>query len=463
MSLRTRLALVFIAATLVPLGATVWLTTLLLDRSLRLTPVDQLSELSLSLQQAGHEYYEQAKAQLKTDALAGQVAPVAIPEAAKDFLASDDTEQFSLIGDGGNTLLYLLKTPEGARAWERPLDIRMDDISAQYREARRTVSNMSGLRRGFFLTWDLLAGAIWLSALALVWLLATRFSKPIVKLTEALRTLAGGNFRIRVPNERTDEIGLATEAFNRTAAHLEQSRERLVNLTQLASWQVLARKTAHEVKNSLTPIRLTVEEMVARGQDRDRIFLEQAAGIVVDEIESLERRIRAFSEFSSEPPICPEQLDLHQIVEERIAFLKSAHPEVRYAIEVAENAPSALADQDLVKGILVNLLENAAEAAGDGGQILARVRPIEDRIAIEVHDSGPGLSELARTSLFQPTISFKKRGMGLGLSIARKSALLSGGDILLIAGELGGAGFRVLLPAGVAHSETYAIPANSRN
>ncbi len=447
MSLRTRLALVFIAATLVPLAATVWLTTLLLDRSLKLSPVDQLSELSLSLQKTGREYYEQACRQLKADALAGRVSPVPAPAAAKEFLTSDDIERFSLTGDGGGTLLYLLKTPGGVTAWERPLDIRMQDLSRQYSQARRTVSDLGGLRRGFFLTWDLLAAGIWLIALTLVWLVATRFSRPILKLTEALKGLADGNFRIRVPNERTDEIGLATEAFNRTAAHLEQSRDRLVNLTQLASWQVLARKTAHEVKNSLTPIRLTVEEMVARGQERDRAFLEQAAGIVVDEIESLERRIRAFSEFSSEPPVCPEQLDLHEIVEERIAFLKSAHPEVRYAIEVAGNTPTAVADQDLVKGILVNLLENAAEAAGDGGQILARVRPLEDRIAIEVHDSGPGLSDLARTSLFQPTISFKKRGMGLGLSIARKSALLSGGDILLIAGELGGAGFRVLLPA----------------
>jgi len=94
----------------------------------------------------------------------------------------------------------------------------------------------------------------------------------------------------------------------------------------------------------------------------------------------------------------------------------------------------------------VNLLENAADAAGDGGRILARVQALDDRVAIEVHDSGPGLSDLARKTLFQPTISFKKRGMGLGLSIARKSALLSGGDILPIAGELGGAGFRVLLP-----------------
>jgi two-component system, NtrC family, nitrogen regulation sensor histidine kinase NtrY len=203
---------------------------------------------------------------------------------------------------------------------------------------------------------------------------------------------------------------------------------------------------AHEVKNSLTPIRLTVEEMVARHSESDRVFLEQAATIVVDEVESLERRVRAFSEFSSEPDVCPAPIDVNSLVEERIAFLKKAHPEVDYAVRLVENTPSAMADEDLVKGILVNLLENAAEAAGDGGRILTSTSATPERVVIEVHDSGPGLSDQARKSLFQPTISFKKRGMGLGLSIARKSALVLGGDILLVAGELGGAGFRVILP-----------------
>ena len=109
--------------------------------------------------------------------------------------------------------------------------------------------------------------------------------------------------------------------------------------------------------------------------------------------------------------------------------------------EAAENA-----DEDLVKGVLTNLLENAAEAAGPGGQILAATLAFDSKVAIEIHDSGPGLSEQARRSLFQPTISFKPGGMGLGLSIARRSAVLSGGDIELVNGELGGAGFRVLLP-----------------
>ncbi len=450
MTLRTRLALVFVAATLIPLGATLWLTSLLLNESLR--PADQLSDVSRSLEKAGHAYYRLACDQLRAEAISGRKAPLkfqasgSMPPAVQEFLESEESERFARDGNGGSRLLYMVRTPAGVSVWTQPLEIRMQDLQDQYSRARFAVSE--DLRRGLFWAWGLIAAAIWVVALGLVWLVATRFSKPIANLTEALRSLAGGNFKIRVPNDRTDEIGLATDAFNRTAAELEQNRDRLVYLTQLASWQVLARKMAHEVKNSLTPIRLTVEEMVARGDDRGdkRAFLDQAAAIVVDEIESLERRIRAFSEFSSEPPVCPEPLDLHALVEERIAFLKAAHPEVRYAVEAAENTPSALADCDLVKGILVNLLENAADAAGEGGRILARVQPLEDHVAIEVHDSGPGLSDLARKTLFQPTISFKKRGMGLGLSIARKSALLSGGDILPIAGELGGAGFRVLLP-----------------
>src|SRR5207245_5407471 len=104
------------------------------------------------------------------------------------------------------------------------------------------------------------------------------------------------------------------------------------------------------------------------------------------------------------------------------------------------------------KGILVNLLENAAEAAGAGGNVLAVTHVSNGKVAVEIHDSGPGLSEQARRTLFQPTISFKKRGMGLGLSIARKSALASGGDIVSVKGELGGAAFRLLLPAYEANS-----------
>jgi C4-dicarboxylate-specific signal transduction histidine kinase len=169
--------------------------------------------------------------------------------------------------------------------------------------------------------------------------------------------------------------------------------------------------------------------------------------IVVSEIDSLERRVRAFSEFSSEPPVTPEVLDVNALVTERVSLLRPAHPETTYHLKLDARAPRVYAGSDLMKGILTNLLKNAAEAAGTGGSVLASTRMSNGVVAIEVHDSGPGLSKDASATLFEPTITFKEHGMGLGLSIAKRHALISGGDLTFIAGELGGAAFKVTLPA----------------
>jgi len=140
-------------------------------------------------------------------------------------------------------------------------------------------------------------------------------------------------------------------------------------------------------------------------------------------------------------------LDVNALVTERVALLRPAHPDTTYDLRLDLKAPRVLAGADLLKGILTNLLKNAAEAAGPGGLVLATTRANHSRVTIEVHDSGPGLSEEAASTLFEPTITFKEHGMGLGLSIAKRHALLSGGDIVLTKGELGGAAFEVSLPA----------------
>jgi signal transduction histidine kinase len=118
---------------------------------------------------------------------------------------------------------------------------------------------------------------------------------------------------------------------------------------------------------------------------------------------------------------------------------------VTYNLRLDPALPMAMADPDLIKGVLTNLLENAAEAARPGGVVLAATSADGSKLRIEVHDSGPGLSAQARSTLFEPTISFKKGGMGLGLSIARRGALLCGGDLQTLEGELGGAAFCVTL------------------
>jgi nitrogen fixation/metabolism regulation signal transduction histidine kinase len=276
--------------------------------------------------------------------------------------------------------------------------------------------------------------------------LASRISRPIQQLTVGLTDVAAGHLGRRVPTSRRDEVGRAIRAFNDMAEQLQQSRERLVYLTQVSSWQTVARKTAHELKNSLTPIRLTVEEILARTPQADRAFMEQAAQIVIGEIETLERRVRAFSEFASEPAARPESIHVGTLVAERIALLRPGHLTVEYEVQMETDLGAVWASSDLVKGILTNLLENAADAAGPGGRVLIRAQARDGRVVVEVHDSGPGLSSDAAATLFEPTITFKPNGMGLGLTIARKNALLCGGDLIAIDGLIGGAGFRVLLP-----------------
>ncbi|HTS66826.1 MAG TPA: ATP-binding protein [Candidatus Acidoferrales bacterium] len=463
--LRNRLILVFLAATLAPLAATIWVTTSLIEESIDTSNTARLDSLSKTLNRVTRDFYTLACTELKRQAQAGESRPrkysplerAAWPDSVKTFSGSLEGERFFRGGNEGDRLDYLVRHGDEVWVWSASLrDVHMEAIAREIREARAAVAeaNTRDLRKGVKLTYILLAAGIWLLSLAVLIYLAHRISLPIQQLTAGLGELAGGDLAARVPARRDDEIGRAIQAFNHMADRLQESTERLVYLRQMASWQTLARKMAHEVKNSLTPIRLTVEEMLVRHEEADTAFMTQAAQIVVDEIETLERRIRAFSQFAAEPPVRPAPLDLNSLLEERIAFLKSAHPEIAYDCRFGDRIPAAMADQDLVKGILTNLLENAAEAAGEGGHVLGITASVNGRVAVEVHDSGPGLSEQVRANLFQPTISFKKRGMGLGLSIARKSALLSGGDIVLVKGELGGAAFRVMLPVATNGIET---------
>src|SRR5215468_10674334 len=133
MSLRTRLALIFVVATLAPLGATVWVVNILLDQSLR--PADQLSGLSLSVEKLGREFYQQSRDRLKADVAAGRIKPLhyaggvsphqAIPQPVDDFWQSGDADRFALSGMGGSELLYMRRTGSGVDVFDLPLGVRM--------------------------------------------------------------------------------------------------------------------------------------------------------------------------------------------------------------------------------------------------------------------------------------------------------------------------------------------------
>ena len=477
--LRNRLIGAFLAATVVPFAATIWITTSLLDRSLAYANTGELDRLSRTLEATVRQLYQREREALKHDALTGRATPTKYavadvagwPEAVRAFWNSGEAERFGVSGSDGDHVDYMRRSEggqvePGVETFSRDLrGIRMDQLSAELRQARELVQSIEArdLRRGFTLTLLLLLVAAWLVSLAPLLFIAHRISQPIQQLTAGLTAFAAGDWSRRVDTGRAagrasrDEVGAAVDAFNLMADQLRQNRERLVYLTQMASWQSLARKTAHELKNSLTPIRLTVEEIQAR-QPADRAFIDQAVHIVVSEIDSLERRVRAFSEFASEPAVDLQVLDVNALIAERVTLRRRVDPDTTFNLRLDERGPRAHAAADLVKGILTNLLQNAAEAAGPHGHVLVVSTTLAGEVAIEVHDSGPGLSPDASATLFEPTITFKQQGMGLGLSIAKKNAILSNGDITLVDCELGGAAFRVTLRAADVSIGTEPAP-----
>jgi signal transduction histidine kinase len=476
--LRTRLIAAFLLATVLPFAATVWITTSLLENSLAYATTSELDRMSRTLEETVRQFYQREREALRRDAQAGRatatryaVADADVwPEAVRAFWTSGEFERFGVSGSSGDRVEYLRRA-DGVTPAERGVDvfsrdlggIRLAELSDELRHTREIVEAREGrdLRRGFTLTLLLLLGAAWLVSLAPLVLLAHRISQPVQQLTAGLTAFAGGDWSRRLvtnhPRARRprDEVGRALAAFDHMADQLRQQRERLVHLTQMASWQSLARKTAHELKNSLTPIRLTVEEIQAR-QPADKTFIDHATQIVVSEIDALERRVRAFSEFASEPRVELTDLDVNALVTERVDLQRRVHTGTTFRLTLDPRAPRAQADRDLVSGLLTNLLQNGAEAAGAHGTVLVVTSGAGPTVTIDVHDSGPGLSAEAAATLFEPTITFKKQGMGLGLSIAKKNAILSNGDITPIAGELGGAGFRVTLApaAAVGHEGT---------
>ena len=448
--LRHRLVFVFLAATLPPLAATLWLANTLLDRS-----TGYSAQLSATLEETARRLYQSERQLLGRQARDGEIPHELFepnhrrlwPADVGEFYDQGERERYVMSQTGDGKLYLLIRDGDLVRRYQRDIaELRLNEIRALVAEARAR-----DLSRGFFYTLALLTAAPWLASLIVLVVSARRISRPIQDLTAALSRVAAGDLSARLTRDRADEMGAAMGAFNRMAEELQQHRERLLYLARLESWQALARKTAHEVKNSLTPIRLTMEELAARHASEDS-FERQAAQIIVDEVNSLERRVRAFSEFAAEPPVHVRPLDANAAIEERIAFLRAAHPEVSYQTRFEAQPGKALADPDLLKAVLTNLLENAAEAAGPSGRVLAVTSNGGSQLAIEIHDSGPGLPQHVADCLFEPAITFKKGGMGLGLSIARKSALLCGGDIVPVKGELGGAAFRILLPCPIAAS-----------
>lgn len=285
---------------------------------------------------------------------------------------------------------------------------------------------------------------------ASLWI-AARVSRPIEQLARAAGQVAAGDWDARVEIRSRDEIGTLAGSFNHMTRQLAEQRERLVQSERVAAWRELARRLAHELKNPLFPLQLTVENMVrARAsapEQFDEVFAESAATLHA-EIANLKIIIGRFSDFSKMPRPRTEKLDARDAAR-RVASLyepalREKHIELRSAI-AAEPLPVS-ADPELLHRALSNLVLNAMDSMPHGGVLALAVSRNGDAARLSVADSGAGLTQEECERLFTPYYTTKQHGTGLGLAIVQSVVADHHGTIAVERGEQGGARFVIELP-----------------
>ncbi|MEE8400232.1 MAG: ATP-binding protein [Desulfobacterales bacterium] len=189
---------------------------------------------------------------------------------------------------------------------------------------------------------------------------------------------------------------------------------------RMAAWREVARRIAHEVKNPLTPIKLSAQRLKRKYslQVREDVF-DECTDMIIDHVDRLGNIVSEFASFASFPTAHPIRCDLVPIIEETLALYRDGHQEIDFRIHVSEYIPQLNLDRQQIKQVLINLLDNAIRAIGVQGGIDITIThdAILRMVLFEVADDGTGIADEDKTRLFEPQFSTKKSGMGLGLTI----------------------------------------------
>jgi nitrogen fixation/metabolism regulation signal transduction histidine kinase len=236
------------------------------------------------------------------------------------------------------------------------------------------------------------------------------------------------------------------DAFNDMVARLDDQRRRLVDMEKMAAWREVARHLAHEIKNPLLPIRLTIEELRDQYRGDDAAFRElllESTRVVGEEIEHLQRLVRQFSEFARMPELHARPGSLDALARDVAAL----YPQVTTTHAAAETVEPFAFDPEQMRRVLVNLYDNAV-AMMPGGNTAVRIAiaRVGAYAVMRVGDNGPGIPPDHRSRIFEPYFTTRREGTGLGLAMVKNVVLLHGGDIAVESTVGTGTTFVIRLP-----------------
>jgi len=318
------------------------------------------------------------------------------------------------------------------------------------------------------------AGAAILVGLLVSLWVAARITRPVEELAAGAREVATGRWDTRIDVRGTDEIGQLGTAFNDMTRTLAVQKERLVQTERVAAWRELARRLAHELRNPLFPMQITVENLQRAKKLEAKQFLEvfnESTATLKTELANLNAIVGRFSDFSKMPTPQFAKVNVNEILRAAVRLFEAqfnavGKPTITTEFFLTEPLPEIDADADLLHKAFQNLVLNALDAMPAGGTLTLRTFEREHNIRIEVADTGKGLTPEECSRLFTPYYTTKQLGTGLGLAIVQAVVSDHHGTISVTSDEGRGTSFKIELPqrqAGQRPAPAEGAAADTKN
>jgi signal transduction histidine kinase len=278
---------------------------------------------------------------------------------------------------------------------------------------------------------------------------ANQISSPVRRLREATGQLASGNMEIALRRSSADELGDLEESFSAMAARLKRSQEQMLKAQKELAWREMAKQVAHEIKNPLTPMKLSVQHLRQAYRDGVKDFdevLSRVTATVLEQIDALSRIASEFSNVARMPERSPEPVDVHEILREALNLYHAGA--IRIETDLGATASVVRADREELRRAFINVLRNSVQAMGESGTIRIATSSAEGTLSVRLSDTGPGIAPEVLARLFEPNFSTKTDGMGLGLTLVRSTIEQLGGSLSVESAPGEGTMVRISLPLG---------------
>jgi len=279
--------------------------------------------------------------------------------------------------------------------------------------------------------------------LILGFILTNQISQPIDRLKNATRSVARGDLNIQVKATSEDEVGELIRGFNHMVKDLKKSQTELAEFERETAWKEMAKQVAHEIKNPLTPMRLSMQQLKVAHDDKSPKFeelFEKVTKTIINQIDTLKNIASEFSAFARMPNPKLEVVNLRELISDSVNLFSDE----KVSFEIEGNNYKTEADKDQLSRVFVNLIRNSIQASANSIKI--DIQKEEEFVVVNFIDNGNGISSENIEKIFEVNYSTKQHGMGIGLSMVRKTIENIGGEVILKETNNKGTTFQIKLP-----------------